>query len=157
MVRCRTGILKVEGVALSRSVTAGSSEGDARVVSNSYVGSGSGGGLTRLGLLRTQLRIEFLASLNRVRLLSARALAAGCRIIVLAADFAVRVCKGGQDNMAWAIAAHPLVLAVAALVLYELTGGFVEGGWSWLKGLHLDKRLKLRRERHSKGKQRALF
>jgi hypothetical protein len=85
----------VEGVALSRSVTAGSSKGDARVVSNSYVSSGSRGGLTQLSPLRTQLRIEFPASLNRVRLLSARALAAGCRIIVLATDFAVRVCKGG--------------------------------------------------------------
>jgi hypothetical protein len=54
--------------------------------------------------------------------------------------------------MAWAEAAHGLVLAVAALVLYELAGGLVESGRSWLKG-----RLGFGRERHGKGKQRALF
>jgi hypothetical protein len=52
-----------------------------------------------LSLLRTQLRIEFLALLNRVRLLSTRVSAAGCRIIVLATDFAVGVCKRGYSKI----------------------------------------------------------
>jgi hypothetical protein len=92
-----------------------------------------------------------------VRLLDIRALAAGRRIMPLAADFAVGVCKGGHSEMALAEAIHALVLAVAALVLHELAGSLVEGGRSWLKGPHLDKRLELGRERHGKGKQRALF
>jgi hypothetical protein len=77
--------------------------------------------------------------------------------MALAADFAEGVCKGGHGEMARAKVAHPLVLAVAALVLHELAGGFVEGRWSWLKGPHLDERLELGRERHSKGEQRALL
>jgi hypothetical protein len=48
--------------------------------------------------------------------------------------------------------AHGLVLAVAALVLHELAGGFVEGRRSWLKG-----RLEFGRELHGKGEQRALL
>jgi hypothetical protein len=84
--------------------------------------------------------MELPASLDRVRLLGIRALAAGCRIMALAADFAVGVCKDGHGNMA-----HPLVMAVATLVLHELAGGFLKSGWSWLKGLHLDERLKLGR------------
>jgi hypothetical protein len=40
------------------------------------------------------------------------------------------VCGGGHGEMAWAEAAHGLVLAVAALVLYELAGGLVESGRS---------------------------
>jgi hypothetical protein len=96
--------------------------------------------------------MELPASLDRVRLLGTRVLAAGRRIMALAADFAVGVCEGGHGNTA-----HPLVLAVAALVLHELTRGLVEGGRSWLKGPHLDERLELGWERHGKGKQRALF
>jgi hypothetical protein len=46
---------------------------------------------------------------------------------------------------------------VAALVLHELAGGFVEGRRSWLEGPHLDERLELGRERHGKGEQRALL
>jgi hypothetical protein len=42
-----------------------------------------------LSLLRTQLRIELLALLNRVRLLSTRALTVGYRVIALTIDFAV--------------------------------------------------------------------
>jgi hypothetical protein len=52
-----------------------------------------------LSLLRTQLRIEFLALLNRVRLLSTKVSAVGCRIIALAADFAVGVYKGGHSKI----------------------------------------------------------
>jgi hypothetical protein len=141
----------VEGGAPSRSVTVGSAEGDARVLGDGYVSSGSGGGLS-FGPLGTQLRMELPASLDRVRLLNIRAFAAGHRIMPLAADFAVGVCKGGHGEMA-----HRLVLAVTALVLHKLAGGFVEGGRSWLKGPHLDERLELRRERHGKGEQRALF
>jgi hypothetical protein len=101
--------------------------------------------------------MELPALLNRVRLLGTRALAADRRIMALTADFAVGVCEGGHGKMVWVEAAHPLVLAVARLVLHELAGGFVEGRWSWLKGPHLDERLELRRERHGKGEQRALF
>jgi hypothetical protein len=101
--------------------------------------------------------MELPASLDRMRLLDIRALAAGRRIMALVADFAEGVCKGGHGDMARAKAAHPLVMAVTALVLHELAGGFVEGGRSWLKGPHLDERLELGRERHGKGKQRALF
>jgi hypothetical protein len=143
MVRDLWDISKIEGGALSRSVTAGSFEGDACVLGNSYVGSSSSRRLS-LSLLRTQLRVELLASLDRVRLLSTRALAADRRIIALAADFAVGVCKGGHGEIVQLKAAYPLVLAVAPLVLYELAGGLVEGGWSWLEGPHLDERLELR-------------
>jgi hypothetical protein len=101
--------------------------------------------------------MELPASLDRVRLLGTRALAADRRIMALAADFAEGVCKGGHGDMTWAKAAHPLVLAVAALVLHELAGGFVEGRRSWMKGPHLDERLELGQERYSKGEQRALF
>jgi hypothetical protein len=149
-------LLKVYSGAPTRGFPVGSSEGDACVLGNGYVSSGSSRPLS-LGPLRTQLRVELPASLDRVRLLGTRALAADCRIIALAADFAVGVCDGGHSEIGRFEAAHPLVLAVAALVLHELTGGFVEGGWSWLEGPHLDERLKLRWERHSKGKQRALF
>jgi hypothetical protein len=96
------------------------------------------------GPLRTQLRIELLASLDRVRLLGTRALAAVRRIIALAADFAVGVCERGHGEMVWLEATYPLVLAVAPLVLHKLAGGFVEGRWSWLEGPHLDERLELR-------------
>jgi hypothetical protein len=44
--------------------------------------------------------MEFPASLNRVRLLGTRALAADRRIMALAADFAEGVCKGGHGKMA---------------------------------------------------------
>jgi hypothetical protein len=101
--------------------------------------------------------MELPASLNRVRLLSTRALAADRRIMALAADFAVGVCKGGHSETVQLEAAYPLVLAVAALVLHKLTGGLVEGRRSWLKGPHLDEQLKLGQERHGKGKQRSLF
>jgi hypothetical protein len=66
--------------------------------------------------------MELPASLNRIRLLNIRPLAAGRRIIALAADFAVEMCKGGHSEIA-----RSLVLVVAALVLYKLAGGFVEG------------------------------
>jgi hypothetical protein len=55
------------------------------------------------------------------------------------------------------VLAYSLVLAIATLVLYKLTGGLVEGRQSWLERPHLDEQLKLRQERHSKGKQRTLF
>jgi hypothetical protein len=142
---------KVDSSAPRDSVVAGSIKGDASVLSDGCVSSGGGGGFA-LGPLRTQLRMELPASLDRVRLFSTRALAADSRIMALAADFAVGVCEGGHGEMA-----HRLVLAVAALVLHELAGGFVEGGRSWLKGPHLDERLELGRERHSKSEQRALF
>jgi hypothetical protein len=44
--------------------------------------------------------IELLASLDRVRLLSTRALIVDCRIIALAADFAEEVCKRGYSEIA---------------------------------------------------------
>jgi hypothetical protein len=88
----------MEGGALSRSVTTGSFKGDACVLSNSYVSSSSSRGLL-LGLLRTQLRIELLASINRVRLLSTRALTVDCRIIALTADFVVGVYKRGYSKI----------------------------------------------------------
>jgi hypothetical protein len=156
MVRDLWDISKMEGGALSRSVTAGSFEGDACVLGNGYVSSGSSRRLS-LSPLRTQLRVELPASLDRVRLLGTRALAADRRIMALAADFAVGVCEGGHSEMGWFVLAHPLVLAVATLVLYELTGGLVEGERSWLERPHLDERLELERERHSKGEQRTLF
>jgi hypothetical protein len=90
--------------------------------------------------------MELPALLYRVRLLSTRALAADRGIMALAANFAVGVCKRGHGEMARIEVGHPLVLAVAALVLHELAGGFFEGRWSWLKGPHLDKQLELRRE-----------
>jgi hypothetical protein len=101
--------------------------------------------------------MELPASLDRVRLLSTRALAAGRRIMALATDFAEGVCKRGHGDIARAKAAHPLVLVVAALVLHKLAGGFVKGRRSWLKGPHLDERLELRQEQHSKGEKRALL
>jgi hypothetical protein len=76
----------------------------------------------QLSLLRTQLRIELLVLLNRVRLLSTRALAVGCRIIALTTDFIVRVYKRGHSNTAYL-----LVLAIAALVLYKVIGGLIKG------------------------------
>jgi hypothetical protein len=79
----------VDSGAPTRSVLVGSSEGDASVLSDGYIGGGSRAGLARLGPLRTQLRMELPASLDRVRLLGTRALAADRRIIALAADFAV--------------------------------------------------------------------
>jgi hypothetical protein len=85
--------------ALTRSFPVGSSKEDASILSNSYISSGSSRGLARLSLLRTQLRIELLASLNRVRLLSTRALAVDCRIVALAVDFAVGVCKRGYSEI----------------------------------------------------------
>jgi hypothetical protein len=148
-------LLKVDRGAPTRGFPVGSTERVASVLSEGDIGGG--GGLARLGPLRTQLRMELPASLDRVRLLSTRALAAGCRIMALAADSAVGVCEGGHSVMVWIKAAHPLVLAVAALVLHELTGGLVEGGRSWLKRPHLDERLELGRERHGKGEQRTLF
>jgi hypothetical protein len=44
--------------------------------------------------------MELPASLDRVRLLGTRALAADRRIVALAADFAEGVCKGGHGEMA---------------------------------------------------------
>jgi hypothetical protein len=88
-------LLKVDRGALTRGFPVGSTKRVASVLSKGDISSR--GGLARLSLLRTQVRIELLASLNRVRLLSTRALAAGCRIIALAADSAVGVCKGGHS------------------------------------------------------------
>jgi hypothetical protein len=85
--------------ALTRDFPIGSSKGDASILSYSYISSSSSRGLARLSLLRTQLRIELLALLNRVRLLSTRALAVDCRIIALAADFAVGVYKRGYSKI----------------------------------------------------------
>jgi hypothetical protein len=85
--------------ALTRDFPVGSSKGDTSILSNSYISSSSRGGLAQLSLLRTQLRIELLALLNRVRLLSTRALAVDCRIIAFTIDFAVGVCKGGHSKI----------------------------------------------------------
>jgi hypothetical protein len=86
--------LKVVGRALSRSVITRSSKRDARILSDSCSSSSSSSsGDLSLTLLRTQLRIELLVSLNGLRLLSTRALIIGCRIIALTADFAVGVYK----------------------------------------------------------------
>jgi hypothetical protein len=64
--------------------------------------------------------------------------------MAFAADFAVEVSKGGHGKMV-----HPLVLVVAAMVLHELAGGFVEGRRSWLKGLYLNEQLELGRARNT--------
>jgi hypothetical protein len=85
--------------ALTRNFPVESSKGDTSILSNSYISSSSRGGLAQLSLLRTQLRIELLVLLNRVRLLSTRALAVDCRIIAFAADFAVGVCKRGYSKI----------------------------------------------------------
>jgi hypothetical protein len=85
--------------ALTRDFPVESSKGDASILSNSYIGGSSRGSLAQLSLLRTQLRIELLASLNRVRLLSTRALTADYRIIAFTADFAVGVCKRGHSKI----------------------------------------------------------
>jgi hypothetical protein len=53
MVKGLWGISKVEIGAPSRGVTAGSSEGYASVLGDSYIGSGGGGGLARYGPLGT--------------------------------------------------------------------------------------------------------
>jgi hypothetical protein len=52
-----------------------------------------------LSLLRTQLRIELLVLLNRVRLLSTRVLTIGYSIIALTIDFVVEVCKRGYSKI----------------------------------------------------------
>jgi hypothetical protein len=44
--------------------------------------------------------MELLASLNRVRLLSTRALVVDRRIMPLAIDFVEGVCKGGHSDIA---------------------------------------------------------
>jgi hypothetical protein len=88
-------LLKVDRGAPTRGFPVGSTERVASVLSEGDIGGR--GGLAQLGLLRTQVKIELLASLNRVRLLSTRALAAGCRIIALAVDSAVGVCEGGHS------------------------------------------------------------
>jgi hypothetical protein len=85
---------KVDRGALTRGFPVGSTKRVASVLSEGNISSR--GGLARLGPLRTQVRMELPASLNRVRLLSTRALAAGRRIIALATDSAVGVCEGGH-------------------------------------------------------------
>jgi hypothetical protein len=146
----------MEGGTPSRSITARSSEEDASILRDGCVGGDGSRGLL-LSSLRTQLKMELPALLNRVRLLGTRASAADCRIMALSADFAAGVCERRHGKMAWVEAAYLLVLAVTALVLHKLAGGFVKGGRSWLKRTHLDKQLKLGWEQHSKGEQHALF
>jgi hypothetical protein len=81
--------------ALTRGFPTGSSKRDTSILSNSYISSSSRSsrGLARLSLLRTQLRIELLALLNRVRLLSTKVFIVVYRIIALTIDFVVGVYK----------------------------------------------------------------
>jgi hypothetical protein len=85
--------------ALTRDFPVESSKGDASILSNSYISSSSRRGLTQLSLLRTQLKIELLVLLNRVRLLSTRALTVDCKIIAFTIDFVVGVYKGGYSKI----------------------------------------------------------
>jgi hypothetical protein len=94
---------KVVGGAAIRSVSTRKTGGDASVIGDGYVGADDAGGLARFGPLGTQLRMGLPSSLDRVRVLGSKALAADC---------AVRVCKGRHGGIARAEAVHALVLAV---------------------------------------------